>query len=319
MWFDQKKNIEIVINQAAQGPLASYICVEACKKTKTPLISVVHNSPDALIKRLTNQHIFLKNILIRPIIEYILPWVIRWLPRYSSRRLVKYSNAVVLLSPEYIDKYERIYIGHHSEKIIAIPNPLTKLVPEIKESEKENIALFVGRLCEQKAVDRILKLWKCIEQKKTDAKLYIVGNGELEANLKQLANDLKLERVYFEGYKPPEPYYKRAKVFLMTSIYEGLPMTLLECQQYGVVPIVMDTFAAAHGILGNQLSQFLIPVSKETLFTEKVSELFENENLYRDASLHCIQNVTRFSVEIIGAELETLLNKCIKQPLVYKL
>ncbi len=225
---------------------------------------------------------------------------------------MKYSAALVLLAPEYIKEYENLYIGHHVDKLIALPNPINTTSFDITKIEKENSALFVGRLCEQKAVDRILKIWKTIESRCNDVKLYVVGDGELGTELKNLAKELKLERVYFEGTKDPTLYYERCKVFLMTSIYEGLPMTLLECQQYGVVPIVMDSFSAAKGILGEDLRQFIIPQNEYDIFCDKVIELFKNEEHYKAMSLLCLKNVMRFSLDAIAPQFERLIKQNIE-------
>lgn len=46
---------------------------------------------------------------------------------------------------------------------------------------------------------------------------------------------------------------------LMTSAYEGFPMTLLEAQQNGVVPIVMDTFSSIHDIVTDGVNGIITP------------------------------------------------------------
>lgn len=304
-------NIDVVINQAAQGPLVSYVCLEACRHAKTPLISIVHNSPDALLKRILNHRLFSLNRFIKSIAEFVLPFIIRNIPKFGTRRLVKYSAALVLLAPEYIEEYEHLYIGHNSNKLIALPNPINNNISGHTPG-KENIALFVGRLCEQKAVDKILRIWKTVESQCDDAKLYIVGEGELRMELENLANELNLKQIYFEGYKDPKLYYERSKAFLMTSLYEGLPMTLLECQQYGVVPIVTDSFSAAKGILGESLSQFIIPQNNDAAFCNQIIELFKNWNYFNEASSLCLKNITRFSLDVIAPEFENLINQCVE-------
>lgn len=307
-----QSNIDVVINQAAQGPLASYGCVEACRHTKTPLISIVHNSPDAFLKRILNHRLFSTNRFIKSIAGFVLPFIIRYVPKYGTRKLVKHSAALVVLAPEYIEEYERLYIGHKSDKLIALPNPISNNNISDCTLEKGNTALFVGRLCEQKAVDKILRAWKTVETQCDDAKLYIVGDGELRTDLENMAKKLNLKQVSFEGYQDPKTYYERSKVFLMTSVYEGLPMTLLECQQYGVVPVVTDSFSAAKGILGEDLSQFIIPQNNDAAFCNQIIELFKNENYFKEASSFCLKNITRFSFDVIAPEFENLINHCIE-------
>jgi glycosyltransferase involved in cell wall biosynthesis len=63
-----------------------------------------------------------------------------------------------------------------------------------------------------------------------------------------------LKRVNFEGYRNPQPFYKRASIFVMTSANEGFPMTLIEAQQNGCVPVVMNSFSALREIIQNNIN-----------------------------------------------------------------
>lgn len=305
--------INIVINQAAQGPMASYVCIRACKKLNIPVISVVHNSPDALFRRFNLDITKPDNNIIKRLKSKLLLFLIQRMPQFGTRYLVNNSSRIIVLSPDYINLFNRLYSGRDLFKVIALPNPQPIEASSEKHFEKENIALFVGRLSQQKAVDQMLRLWKKIEQNDADAKLFIVGDGELRTYLENLASELELSNVSFEGFQNPVPYYELAKVFLMTSIFEGLPMTLLECQRYGVVPVVMDTFLAAKGILGENLSQFIIPPIDDDLFCSKVLKLLKNDSFYNEASSLCIQNVNRFSIDVIGPEFERIINECVSE------
>ena len=76
-----------------------------------------------------------------------------------------------------------------------------------------------------------------------DWKLNIIGNGPDLDYLKKRANKMNLERIFFVGHQDPEPYYKRAKIFCMTSSYEGVPLVISEAQNYNVFPILFNSFA----------------------------------------------------------------------------
>ena len=49
----------------------------------------------------------------------------------------------------------------------------------------------------------------------------------------------------------------------MTSIYEGFPMTLLECQSFGVVPLLYNSFSAAVDIIDDGINGYLISPYKK--------------------------------------------------------
>ena len=62
----------------------------------------------------------------------------------------------------------------------------------------------------------------------------------MKRNIKKLAKGLRLERIFFEGRQDPRPYYRESSLFMMTSLYEGWPMTINESLQFGCVPFAFD-------------------------------------------------------------------------------
>ncbi len=69
-----------------------------------------------------------------------------------------------------------------------------------------------------------------VYERKRAVHLVILGQGELELRFRQFVTDHKLERhVTLAGFVPnPFPWYKHAKLFVLSSLYEGLPNALIE-------------------------------------------------------------------------------------------
>ena len=61
---------------------------------------------------------------------------------------------------------------------------------------------------------------------------------------------------------------------MMTSHIEGWPMTLLEAQQYGCVPIVYNTFAALSEIIENNVNGYIIGKYDEEAFFNAILSKF---------------------------------------------
>ena len=123
----------------------------------------------------------------------------------------------------------------------------------------------------------------------------------------QLSNELKLERVSFEGYQQPLPYYERAKIFLMTSSVEGFGLTLVESQQQGVVPIVMDTFLSLHDIITPDFNGIITP-EDETIFAEAILSLMKDPQKLASLAQHALISCKKFSVENIVDKWDKLIN-----------
>ena len=61
------------------------------------------------------------------------------------------------------------------------------------------------------------------------------------------------------GGRPSEPYYEKAKLFVMTSEKEGFPNVLLEAQSYGTVPFVFDSYLAVKDIIQHEHNGLVYP------------------------------------------------------------
>ena len=98
---------------------------------------------------------------------------------------------------------------------------------------------YVGRLANPKNPQRLVKIISLLKKQMPDVKAAIVGSGDLEEATKAEAEKLGVsENIDFLGFMSnPLGVLKSAKVMVMTSDREGLPMTALEAMALGV-PIV---------------------------------------------------------------------------------
>lgn len=100
----------------------------------------------------------------------------------------------------------------------------------------EFIIGHIGRFSEQKNHEFILKILKEILKVNPNSKLILVGTGEKEEFIKDLCFKMKIEKhVIFAGsHLDVESYYSAFDVFLMPSLYEGLPIVGIEAQSEGL-------------------------------------------------------------------------------------
>lgn len=107
----------------------------------------------------------------------------------------------------------------------------------------EYVIGHVGRFNLQKNHKFILEIFKRILQKEKNAVLLLAGNGELEEDIKKMAYELKIENnVKFLGVrKDIERLYQAMDIFLMPSLFEGLPLTGVEAQASNIKCFFSDT------------------------------------------------------------------------------
>ncbi|AZV32609.1 hypothetical protein CU110_05675 [Cobetia sp. ICG0124] len=168
--------------------------------------------------------------------------------------------------------------------------------------------LAVGRLTEQKGFDVLLEAWARVARQHPDWRLRIVGWGEDENALKAQAWTLGLsESVVFVGRTSRvEEEYQRAALFAMSSRWEGLPMTLLEAQSFGL-PVVSTNCETGPAEILQGGSGVLVDVEDAAALARELCLLIEDAPRRQQMSLLARENAARFDADVLCDEWQQLL------------
>ena len=187
------------------------------------------------------------------------PWIFNMVEKIhlskEYEREFQNVDKLVLLAEAYVKEYRRIRGNKYTQgKLTYMHNPLAQnvIMTEKDFQSKENIVLCVSRMCEDvKRISHMIEMWEKIEDdyRFADWRFDLVGDGPSLSSYRELVHRMGLKRVSFWGYQNPERFYRKSKILLMTSAFEGLPMTIPEAQQCGVVPIVLNTFSSVHELI----------------------------------------------------------------------
>lgn len=101
----------------------------------------------------------------------------------------------------------------------------------------------VGRLAPQKNQKKLLEVFAEIQKRNPATHLVIIGTGELEEKLKEYAAQLGIDQaVTFTGVlSNVNEWYSAFDVFVMTSLYEGLPVVAVEAQAADLPCVLCNT------------------------------------------------------------------------------
>jgi glycosyltransferase involved in cell wall biosynthesis len=297
-----ENSIAIIINQHT----GTKLCHEACLNTKCKLITCYHMAGYINHANMGKNYKQKIKRMLGPVYRFYDAY--RQTPKHNE--IYEMSDKYVFLCSGLAEEYKRISGNRDKEnKLAFIYNAIEYKKFDINFSKKQKEVLWVGRVAEfHKRVFYILKIWKTLEDsgKYSNWHLTIVGNGEDLPSVKEYAQKLHLGNISFEGFQKPEKYYRRASVFLMTSEFEGLPMTLIESQSFGCVPVAMDSFASVRDIIDNGQNGFIVPNNDLNAFAEKVCQLMGNASLREDMARNGMESVKKFSVENIVDKWEEL-------------
>lgn len=238
-------------------------------------------------------------------------------PKASKKRIARRRQMVasvmdrfVLLSESFLPELMK-YVRIDENKVECIGNSMTYSVSEYNETEKENAVLIVANLNEQaKRISRLLRVWELVKRKKgTDNwKLYIVGAGEDYEEYRQIVYRRKLGNCIFEGRQNPLPFYRRSKIMLMASAYEGLPMVIHESQQNGCIPVVSDTWASVRDSISDGKNGIIVSHGGVRGFSDALFDLMTDENRRRSLAANCHISDNRFSEQVIYDKWQALFN-----------
>lgn len=226
-----------------------------------------------------------------------------------------HSDRYVTLSPTHFPYFKRVTARSSYERLEAINNPLTfdDIASEDIVDEKKKVVLICSRMDEyQKRISLALRAWKRV-QDQPEAKewtLKILGTGPDLDKYKDFVSKSRISGVVFEGRQSPEPYYREASVFLMTSTgIEGWGLTLTESLQRGVVPVVMNTCAVYSEIIENGVNGYLTPGSDIESFAAHLLSLMCSPQHLRLMQLNALRSASRFTLEKTMTKWDKIIDK----------
>lgn len=162
-------------------------------------------------------------------------------------------------------------------------------VNEIKDTYKDDYfsrdidIIFLGRFVEKKRPELFIEVIRLLPQKFV---VYMVGDGPLKNEIERIAPD----NVVFAGWvKNPYLLLKRAKILLVTSLYEGFGLVILEALRVGVIP-VSTKCGGPEEIIINGKTGFLVKDDPKEI-AAILMEILKNYEYYLQIMLNNVENV----------------------------
>ena len=148
--------------------------------------------------------------------------------------------------------------------------------------------VFLGRLTYQKNPVRLISVLGMIANRYDGIKSAVIGTGELYAETeKEIERIKKQDSISMIGFKSnPYKMLCDAKVMIMTSRWEGLPMCALEAMSLGV-PIVSTPTDGLKELIEDGVTGYLS--DKDDVLAERIIEILQKEQLHSFLSENCIK------------------------------
>lgn len=200
--------------------------------------------------------------------------------------------------------------GKIFEKSSVIPNPVilknsdNPSEQEIEFLMRDNTIVSVGRLSlKQKRQDVLINAFKIVLEKHPEMQLVFYGDGQDQEKIESIIKENGFEdKVVLAGVtKDVKASIEKAKVFVLSSDYEGIPNALIEAMQYGVPSVSTDCSPGGARLLINDGENgFIVPCGDEQKLAEKINILIENSDISNKFSKNSPKICETFSEEKIA-------------------
>lgn len=298
-------NIELIINQAGYSFKITKLLVGLKQVKCFKIINTLRINP---LNFITNYESFIQNYLKSKGLLFINSRLLRsFILHYHKKKqafelhyIIKHIDAFVMLSERFKSELYQIApkLKQYDAKIYGINNPFQVPVLDISGLKKENAILYVGRLnITQKRVDILLAIWHKLHGILSDWEFWVVGHGPEAESMKHYCLKHNLDRVKFFGQQNPDSYYQQAKIFHMTSAFEGFGNVLVEAQSFGCVPIMFNSYSAAQDIVLHQDTGLLIPPFNIDGYVQETLALVADKDRLKRYAHNAMSHAHTFSYE----------------------
>lgn len=238
----------------------------------------------------------------------------RWRSR-NDLKVVRRFDRFVVLTEEDRTYWEQDAV---LPNICVIPNSRTFSVAEDELSgDCSRTVLAVGRYNVQKAFDRLIDAWAEVQESVRSGqypdgwKLRLVGDGELRDELQAQTDRLHLNDSVILGRVENDMVnvYCGSDIYAMTSLYEGLPMVLLEAQAAGLPIVSMTCKCGPRDVVTDGVDGFLVPEGDVRAFAGRLVQLMSDSELRRRMGQAAYRNSARFDESVIMPQWERLFRE----------
>jgi glycosyltransferase involved in cell wall biosynthesis len=254
----------------------STACIDRVRPKKTPMVATIHGSvAHEIYLQLKTIHKSSNSYMAKAYYEE--------LERVgaSSAEITIVANKWLkyTLTSEFRVPANQIKVLHYGFDTESFIKKMQEKSSIVRPKDKK-VIIFTGRLVELKGVQDLLTALEHLKKMRKDWVCWIIGSGDKQAELKIQSKVLGLQDdVLFFGKRDDIPYLvANSDIFVLPSLIENQPLSLIEAQIAGKATIVTDVGGlpemVEHGVTG-----MITPVSNPAKLCENLELLLSNEKL----------------------------------------
>ena len=240
----------------------------------------------------TTKH-FIRNFHLLEQRNVVFKYLTKFFRWHMDRQVNRLDALVVLTTQDQHDWGDKI-------PVYVIPNsfPFYPDKPSLCENKQ---AIIVGRYNSAKGYNYLIDAWKIVYQKHPDWIINIFGSGEYEDRVRKQIQDHGLQDVVIMN-NPIDHImeeYQKSSIYVMSSVFEGFAMVLLEAMSCGLPCVSFDCPYGPRNVITDGEDGILVEYLNSHALADNICKLIENEELRKRMGIQGRHNVLRFSRETI--------------------
>jgi len=306
----QDENVKVIYFQKPQG-FSFWTLLKVYKHLNYFRPDIIHTNlsacsyviPWALINGVKIIHT-IHNIPCKEAIPKILKVLLRLL--YKLKKVVPVAISDIIAN-ETIS-----YYNLKSAEVETIYNPvdLSLYDVESKNSKEDEYVKFVNvaRFTKVKNQATLVEAISIISKKYKNIKMLLIGDGELRAEVEAMVDNYNLKDVITFTGNISNVYekLKQSDIFVLSSHYEGLPLSILEAMAAGL-PIIATNVGGVPDVVTD--NGILVEDNNLSQLVEAMVKLIENKELRLRMGEASRKNVMRFDIKEIANQYQKLYEK----------
>ncbi len=210
-------------------------------------------------------------------------------------------------------------------KTVVIPNGID-LAPYRTQKDKAAIRkeliiprdaailTYVGRLDEQKGIDVLLNAFSRLPQMENQCLLWIIGDGPLRESLEKTVQDqIRNRKIIFWGYrKPIAEYLIASDLFILPSLYEAMPLTLLEALAAGL-PCIATEVGDNNIIIEPGENGQIVPANDAQALQQAILSLIGDPPLRERMKANNLLKINKFDEQFMVDRLQLIYNRLVTE------
>lgn len=201
---------------------------------------------------------------------------------FFGKQIMKYVMPLANGCVFQTDDAMRAFPQKLQNKSIVIMNDVAEIFFDVDRCVDKGNIVTIGRLSAQKNHLFLIQAFEEVLKEHPSYKLNIYGEGDLRESLETYINDRNLDDYIKLNGKTEDvvSVLKKAEIFVLPSLYEGMPNALLEAMAVGVPSVSTDCpCGGPRMLIENMKNGILVPVNEKKNLIEAINCLIENDEL----------------------------------------